>query len=154
MGFFKLGASLTLEFEDSFYIFQGFLFFGFFFKCFRPFDVCFFVRNKNELWVFLILRNCLLGQCLLKVRVRRSFWIYFFCLIAVLGSIAWFSVYYREKRERFEDQVIVGSWFLYAILSYSFERKRERQREKEVWRRSYSGLLSGYKGTRFWVSET
>ena len=28
---------------------------------------------------------------------------------AVLGSIAWFSVYYREKRERFEDQVIVGS---------------------------------------------
>ena len=72
-------------------VFQGFLFF--FFKWFQPFDVCFFVRNKNELWVFLILRNCLLGQCLLKVRVRRSFWIYFFCLIAVLGSIAWFLVY-------------------------------------------------------------
>ena len=29
--------------------------FFFFFKWFRPFDVCFFVRNKNELWVFLIL---------------------------------------------------------------------------------------------------
>ena len=72
-GVFQTWGFLTLEFEDSFYIFQGFLFFGFFFKCFRPFDVCFFVRNKNELWVFLILRNCLLGQCLLKVRVRRSF---------------------------------------------------------------------------------
>ena len=95
-GVFQTWGFLTLEFEDSFYIFQGVLFFCFlffFFKWFQPFDVCFFVRNKNELWVFLILRNCLLGQCLLKVRVRRSFWIYFFCLIAVLGSIAWFLVY-------------------------------------------------------------
>ena len=76
-GVFQTWGFLTLEFEDSFYIFQGFLFFlffvFFFFKWFQPFDVCFFVRNKNELWVFLILRNCLLGQCLLKVRVRRSF---------------------------------------------------------------------------------
>ena len=76
-GIFQTWGFLTLEFEDSFYIFQGFLFFlffvFFFFKWFQPFDVCFFVRNKNELWVFLILRNCLLGQCLLKVRVRRSF---------------------------------------------------------------------------------
>ena len=41
-----------------------------------------------------------------------------------------FSLLEREEK-RFEDQVIVGSWFLYAFLSYSFERKRKRQRFEE-----------------------
>jgi hypothetical protein len=69
--FSNLDLFLFFQVEDS----SVFFFLGFFFPLLNDFDRLMSVSslgNENELWPYLILENCFLGQCLLKVRVRKG----------------------------------------------------------------------------------